>query len=324
MVAKTLKYVAFTLLILALASAHAQAQSRLEKCSETQYTRYNNCIGTWSDGRGNTYVGEWQSGSREGQGEAIMANGDKYVGEFKFNKKNGRGVMMFSNGDEYVGEVKDDALSGQGTYIFGEGLYKGEWYIGEFKDDAFNGQGTYTFANGNKIVGQFQNGTLNGNGVDYAPDGEILEQGIYQNGKLVLRDNGVSRQSSRKNRVQMFEEGGTYVVPVFVNDVLSLNFVVDSGATDVMIPADVAMTLFRAGTIKDEDFLGNQRYLLADGSVINSKQFLIRSLRVGDQIVTNVRGSISDVHGSLLLGQSFLGMFKSWSMDNASHELVLE
>lgn len=62
--------------------------------------------------------------------------------------------------------------------------------------------------------------------------------------------------------------------------------------------------------------------VLADGSVVNSHQFLIRSLRVGDQTVENVRANTVNVHGSLLLGQSFLEKFKSWSMDNTSHELI--
>ena len=46
--------------------------------------------------------------------------------------------------------------------------------------------------------------------------------------------------------------------------------------------------------------------------------------RTRTQIVENVRASIGDVKGSLLLGQSFLEKFKSWSMDNTNHELVLE
>jgi len=122
----------------------------------------------------------------------------------------------------------------------------------------------------------------------------------------------------------MVKEGGTYTVPVLINDVLMLHFIVDIGAADVTIPADVAMTLKRTGTIRPSHFIGSQKYRLSDGSVIDSAQFIIRSLKVGDQIVENVRGSIGDVKGSLLLGQSFLEKFKSRSMDNASHELVLE
>ena len=33
---------------------------------------------------------------------------------------------------------------------------------------------------------------------------------------------------------------------------------------------------------------------------------------------------MASARGSLLLGQSFLGRFKSWSIDNAKHVLVLE
>ena len=35
-------------------------------------------------------------------------------------------------------------------------------------------------------------------------------------------------------------------------------------------------------------------------------------------------GSVTPSGGTLLLGQSFLGRFKAWSIDNAQHKLVLE
>jgi predicted aspartyl protease len=124
--------------------------------------------------------------------------------------------------------------------------------------------------------------------------------------------------------VPMQSEGGTYVVPVLINDAITLNFVVDSGAADVSIPADVVMTLMRTGTLKESDFLGEKTYVLADGSKVPSQTFRIRSLKVGNKIIENVSGSIASVQGSLLLGQSFLGRFKSWSVDNTKHALIFE
>ena len=118
--------------------------------------------------------------------------------------------------------------------------------------------------------------------------------------------------------------GGTFVVPVFINGAITLNFVVDSGAADVAVPADVVGTLIRAGTIEKSDFTGKQTYVLADGSAAPSSTFVIRSLKVGDILIGNVRGSVAPAAGSLLLGQSFLQRFKSWSMDNNKHVLVLE
>lgn len=125
-------------------------------------------------------------------------------------------------------------------------------------------------------------------------------------------------------RVPLTKEGGTFGVPVEINGALTLFFVVDSGASDVSLPADVFSTLIRAGTIEDSDLLGGETYVLADGSKFKAATFTIRSLRVGEKIVKNVKGSVGPSGGILLLGQSFLERFKSWSIDNAKHELVLE
>jgi predicted aspartyl protease len=103
-----------------------------------------------------------------------------------------------------------------------------------------------------------------------------------------------------------------------------LNFVVDSGAADVSVPADVVSALMRTGAIKPSDFLGTQTYRLADGSVAPSATFRIRSLTVGETTLENVTGTVALYEGGLLLGQSFLGRFKSWSIDNTRHVLVLE
>jgi clan AA aspartic protease (TIGR02281 family) len=119
-------------------------------------------------------------------------------------------------------------------------------------------------------------------------------------------------------------DGGTFVVPVFINGAITLNFVVDSGAADVAVPADVVGTLIRTGTIEKSDMMGKQKYVLADGSISPTVTFNIRSLKVGDVLIENVKGSVSPAAGSLLLGQSFLQRFKSWSMDNNKHVLVLE
>jgi predicted aspartyl protease len=123
--------------------------------------------------------------------------------------------------------------------------------------------------------------------------------------------------------VPMVRDGGTFTVPVTINGQLTLKFVVDSGAVDVSIPADVVMTLLRTETITDADFLDKQTYQLADGSTVPSQRFMIRTLRIGDTTLENVVGSISPVAGSLLLGQSFLSRFKSWSIDNQRRVLIL-
>ena len=79
--------------------------------------------------------------------------------------------------------------------------------------------------------------------------------------------------------VPLQRQGGTLVVPVLINNAITLNFVIDSGAADVSVPADVVATLVRTGTVETADFVGEKTYTLADGSTIPSKTFRIRSLR---------------------------------------------
>jgi clan AA aspartic protease (TIGR02281 family) len=125
-------------------------------------------------------------------------------------------------------------------------------------------------------------------------------------------------------RVPLKKEGGTFVVPVLINDVIELDFTVDSGADHVSVPADVFSTLRRKGAIKDSDIIGKETYAMADGSTAQMASFMIKSLKVGNIVVENVRGSVAPIQGSLLLGQTFLERFKSWSIDNTKKELLLE
>jgi predicted aspartyl protease len=95
-------------------------------------------------------------------------------------------------------------------------------------------------------------------------------------------------------------------VPVEINGTLKLDFAIDSGASDVSVPADVFSTLKRTSTVKQ------------------SSIFKIRSLKIGELVVEDVKASVTPSHATLLLGQSFLERFKSWSIDNTTHELLLE
>jgi clan AA aspartic protease (TIGR02281 family) len=117
---------------------------------------------------------------------------------------------------------------------------------------------------------------------------------------------------------------GTFTIPVLINDKITLDFILDSGAADVTIPSDVVGTLRRTGTLSNADFLGTKTYVLADGSKMSAQTFRIKSLKIGDRVIENVTASTVPAEGSLLLGQSFLNRFKSWSIDNNRQVLVLE
>jgi predicted aspartyl protease len=91
----------------------------------------------------------------------------------------------------------------------------------------------------------------------------------------------------------------------------------------VLIPADVVQTLVRNGTLAPSDFIGEKTYVLADGSRLPSMTFRLRDLRVGDHRLQNVTASTGPSNSTALLGQSFLSRFKSWTLDNQRHVIVL-
>ena len=179
------------------------AQRNLPACQGKRST-WTNCVGAYTFGSGNKYVGEYKDGKYNGQGTYTWPNGNKYVGEFKDDNFNGQGTYTFPNGNKYVGEFKDDNFNGQGTYTYANGnKYVGEIKddnpnmqltisyangnksVGEFKDDKFNGQGTYTYASGGKYVGEFKDGKWNGQGIWFRANGNVRKSGIWKDDNLV-------------------------------------------------------------------------------------------------------------------------------------------
>jgi clan AA aspartic protease (TIGR02281 family) len=118
--------------------------------------------------------------------------------------------------------------------------------------------------------------------------------------------------------------GGGYTIPGRINDAVSLTFILDTGASDVLIPDEVARELERTGKLERGDFIGTRTYVLADGSKVPSRRVLLREVTVGGQTVSNVTASIGRSGSPPLLGQSFLSKFASWTLDNERNLLVLK
>jgi clan AA aspartic protease (TIGR02281 family) len=123
--------------------------------------------------------------------------------------------------------------------------------------------------------------------------------------------------------VKIERHGDTYRVPVRINQTITLPFLLDTGASDLVIPADVALTLIRAGALTSGDFIGKSRYSMANGSEQVSDLVLIREVQVGEHVVRNVTASISPPQGEPLLGQSFLSKFGAVTLDYKRLMLIL-
>lgn len=167
---------------------------------------------------GNHYEGEWAENKPNGEGTFQFANGDIYEGLFNNGQCEGNGVMNYSDGSQYVGEWAQNKRHGQGEMRYADGeTVTGRWENGEYLADwstlAFNGDtsmlrncnlehcasgmGKFNYRDGSKYVGDFHNGTPEGNGTIFYAAGGRYEGGwkqhaphgkgvmYYANGKVV-------------------------------------------------------------------------------------------------------------------------------------------
>ena len=79
---------------------------------------------------------------------------------------------------KYSGQIKkkfilfgDEFPNGQGTLIFGKGNWEGDKYVGDLNEGIMTGQGTYYYSNGEKYVGEWLSGERFGHGTNTWLDG---------------------------------------------------------------------------------------------------------------------------------------------------------
>src|SRR5262249_37086260 len=91
----------------------------------------------------------------------------------------------------------------------------------------------------------------------------------------------IATSAGAGHEIALTRDRGVYRVSVTMDGWLARPFIVDSGAADVQISADVFLLLYPRGAPSPR-FLPGGAYRLADGSVVRSRRFLIGSLRIGD------------------------------------------
>jgi clan AA aspartic protease (TIGR02281 family) len=116
---------------------------------------------------------------------------------------------------------------------------------------------------------------------------------------------------------------GLFLVPALLNEAVEAEFIVDSGASVIALPENAVAALRNSGKLAESEFTGVQRIKVANGAVIQSKTFTLRSLSVNGRFLPNIQAAVIPSGSTPLLGQSFLARFSSWSIDNDRHALVL-
>lgn len=117
--------------------------------------------------------------------------------------------------------------------------------------------------------------------------------------------------------------GGTYTLPCKVNG-LAMEFMLDTGASDVSISLTEAVFMLRHGYLTADDIVGVEKYSLADGSVQEGDIVIFREMEIGGLKLYNVRASVvREELAPLLLGQSALNKLGKIEIDYANNTLII-
>jgi len=112
---------------------------------------------------------------------------------------------------------------------------------------------------------------------------------------------------------------------VELNGKVSKNFVLDSGASDLLISKELGDYLKNSGLISDKDFIQHNNYIDASGRINRLEVYNLRTVQIGDVILKNVQCAISNTQNiELLLGQSVLEKLGNYEIDYNSNQLIIK
>lgn len=117
--------------------------------------------------------------------------------------------------------------------------------------------------------------------------------------------------------------GGTFDVACQVNG-LPLNMVFDTGASDVSISKVEADFMLKNSYLGRDDIKGRKYYQTADGGISEGTVITLKEVRIGDAVIRNVEASVvKSQKAPLLLGQSVLERFGTFTVDNINSKLLI-
>ena len=196
--------------------------------------------------KGAVYKGFFKDGKLDGEAIYEKPNGEKFKGNYVDGVIQGFGRIEFGKDFYYEGEFKDGKFDGEGELRQGEGYYKGEFkegkyhgkgelsqadgtfakgdfsegnidgnvelrgpdtmYVGEMRHNVMHGHGRLVEADGNIYDGEFENGERHGKGVLRAPDGNIVKEGIWNQGKLKKSQKVESKSQGVQNSADSIDK----------------------------------------------------------------------------------------------------------------------
>jgi clan AA aspartic protease (TIGR02281 family) len=105
---------------------------------------------------------------------------------------------------------------------------------------------------------------------------------------------------------------------------LPLNFIFDTGASDVTISKVEADFMLKNGYLNEQDIVGKKTYQVATGAIAVGTTIVLKEIKFGGLVLNDVRASVVESQNApLLLGQSVLQRLGKIEIDNVKRVLKI-
>ena len=121
----------------------------------------------------------------------------------------------------------------------------------------------------------------------------------------------------------MQKGNGVYTVPCKVNG-LPLDFIFDTGASDVSISLTEAIFMLKNNLLSKSDIIGSEYYKDATGKISEGTKIILRKVEIGGITLTDVEASVvHQMAAPLLFGQSAMTKLGQFQFDPGTGMLTI-
>lgn len=150
---------------------------------------------------------------------------------------------------------------------------------------------------------------------------KLKKNGAGQRTIGILSDGKVT--NTIVTEIPFVKESGVCKVNCHING-LPLHFIFDTGASDVTLSMVEATFMMKNGYLGQNDVVGSQRYVNANGDINVGTIINLKKVSFGDLELNNVRASVvRNQKAPLLLGQSVLSRLGKIEIDNSGRVLKI-
>ena len=146
---------------------------------------------------------------------------------------------------------------------------------------------------------------------------------VQQRTRAYRTEQGEILGEERVVEIPFTKANGVTKVDCTINN-LPLNFIFDTGASDVTISQVEANFMFKNGYLSNKDIIGKQHFQTADGSISVGTTIVLKEIQFGGLTLNDVRASVvKSQNAPLLLGQTVLQRLGKIEIDNTQRVLKI-